>query len=135
MAQLDLPATPRESGPEATWDTTNSPMDSMVSQVPQSDISTSPSDVSPSHWAYPAVNSLVTNYGCLSGYPDGTFRGDQSVTRYEFAAALNACLGAILELQLQAESPALDSVLADLNDLRQELGTLSDQVDTLETTP
>ena len=30
--------------------------------------------------------------GCLSGYPDGTFQGNRPITRYEFAAGLNACL-------------------------------------------
>jgi len=33
-----------------------------------------------------------TPLGCLSGYPDATFRGDRPITRYEFAAGLNACL-------------------------------------------
>lgn len=33
-----------------------------------------------------------TPIGCLSGYSDGTFQGDRPITRYEFAAGLNACL-------------------------------------------
>lgn len=36
--------------------------------------------------------------GCLSGYPDGTYRGDRPVTRYEFAAGLNACLDGVNQL-------------------------------------
>jgi len=31
-------------------------------------------DVSPGDWAYEAVRSLVERYGCIAGYPDGTFR-------------------------------------------------------------
>ncbi|MBV8884289.1 MAG: S-layer homology domain-containing protein [Chroococcidiopsidaceae cyanobacterium CP_BM_RX_35] len=33
--------------------------------------------------------------GCLSGYPDGTYRGDRPITRNEFAAGLNACLNQV----------------------------------------
>lgn len=50
------------------------------------------SDVSPGDWAYEALRSLVERYGCIAGYPDGTFRGNPAMTRYEFAAGLNACL-------------------------------------------
>jgi hypothetical protein len=50
------------------------------------------SDVSPTDWAFQALQSLVERYGCIAGYPDGTFRGNRAMTRYEFAAGLNACL-------------------------------------------
>ncbi|MDM7327022.1 MAG: iron uptake porin, partial [Thermosynechococcus sp. Uc] len=53
------------------------------------------SDVSPTDWAYQALASLVEKYGCIVGYPDGTFRGNRAATRYEMAAALNACLDVI----------------------------------------
>lgn len=36
--------------------------------------------------------------GCLSGYPDGTYRGDRPITRNEFAAGLNACLNQVNQL-------------------------------------
>ncbi|WP_315787432.1 S-layer homology domain-containing protein [Fischerella sp. JS2] len=36
--------------------------------------------------------------GCLSGYPDGKYRGSQAVTRYEFAAGMNACLNQVEEV-------------------------------------
>jgi len=49
-------------------------------------------DVSPRAWAFEALRSLVERYQCIQGYPDGTFRGDRALTRYEFAAGLNACL-------------------------------------------
>ncbi|PKL50157.1 MAG: hypothetical protein CVV42_03985 [Candidatus Riflebacteria bacterium HGW-Riflebacteria-2] len=42
------------------------------------------SDVPFSHWAYDAVNKLAAK-GILQGYPDGTFKGKQTVTRYALA--------------------------------------------------
>ncbi|MFP4103202.1 iron uptake porin, partial [Coleofasciculus sp.] len=55
-------------------------------------------DVSPGDWAYEALRSLVERYGCIAGYPDGTYRGNRALTRYEFAAGLNACLNQIERL-------------------------------------
>jgi hypothetical protein len=51
-------------------------------------------DVQPSDWAYQALKSLVERYGILSGYGGSyrKFRGNQAMTRYEFAAALNATI-------------------------------------------
>ncbi|MGB3656205.1 MAG: iron uptake porin [Rivularia sp. (in: cyanobacteria)] len=51
-------------------------------------------DVSPQHWAYQALRSLVEKYGCISG-SGNEFNGDRAMTRYEFAAAFNACLSTI----------------------------------------
>ncbi|HEY9662689.1 MAG TPA: iron uptake porin, partial [Allocoleopsis sp.] len=56
------------------------------------------SDVQPSDWAFQALQSLVERYGCIAGYPDGTYRGQSALTRFEFAAGLNACLDRISEL-------------------------------------
>ncbi|NEQ22124.1 MAG: S-layer homology domain-containing protein, partial [Microcoleus sp. SIO2G3] len=56
------------------------------------------SDVQPTDWAYEALRSLVERYGCIAGYPDGTFRGNRAMTRYEFAAGLNACMNQIERL-------------------------------------
>lgn len=56
------------------------------------------SDVKPTDWAFGALQSLVERYGCIAGYPDGTFRGNRAMTRYEFAAGLNACLDKVTEL-------------------------------------
>ncbi|MGV0105405.1 S-layer protein [Nostoc sp. DSM 114160] len=49
-------------------------------------------DVQPSDWAFGALQSLVERYGCIAGYTDGTYLGNRSISRYEFAAGLNACL-------------------------------------------
>ncbi len=50
------------------------------------------SDVKPTDWAYQALAALIQRYGAISGYPDGTFRGNRSLTRNEFAAALQGVL-------------------------------------------
>ncbi|GBC94901.1 S-layer protein SlpA [bacterium HR16] len=44
-------------------------------------------DVPPDHWAADAVKEVVAK-GIMKGFPDGTFRGDQPVTRYELAVTL-----------------------------------------------
>ncbi len=69
------------------------------------------SDVRPTDWAYQALTNLVERYGCVAGYPDLTYRGGQSMTRYEAAALLNSCLDRVTEVtdeirKLQAEFKA-----------------------------
>ena len=76
-------------------------------------------DVSPQDWAYEALRNLVETYGCITGYPDGTFRGNRALTRYEFAAGLNACLQQIERLIAAA---ANDFVTQDDLTLMQRLG-------------
>ncbi|HEY9762862.1 MAG TPA: iron uptake porin, partial [Trichocoleus sp.] len=92
------------------------------------------SDVLPSDWAYQALQSLVENYGCIQGYPDRTFRGNSPLTRYEFAAGLNACLDVIA--QLIAQGPGAEEDLATIRRLQEEfqaeLNTLRGRVDALE---
>ncbi len=56
------------------------------------------SDVQPNGWAFQALQSLSERYGCIAGYSDSTYRGNRALTRYEFAAGLNACLNRINEL-------------------------------------
>ena len=48
-------------------------------------------DVPKEHWAYSYVKSLADR-GLLEGYPDGEFKGDRSMTRYEFAAIIYRAL-------------------------------------------
>ena len=42
------------------------------------------SDVTPDSWAYQAVSQLAAS-GIVNGYPDGTFKGQNDITRYEMA--------------------------------------------------
>ena len=61
-------------------------------------------DVAPTDWAYEALRSLVDRYGCISGFPNQTYRGSQPLSRYEFAAGLNSCLNQIERLISSSDS-------------------------------
>ena len=94
-------------------------------------------DVQPTDWAFQALQSLVERYGCIAGYPDGSFQGNRALTRFEFAAGLNACLDRINELIAAATSSTITR--ADLIKLQRlqeefaaELATLRGRVDALE---
>jgi Carbohydrate-selective porin, OprB family/S-layer homology domain len=95
------------------------------------------SDVLPTDWAFQALQSLVERYGCIAGYPDGTYRGNRAMTRYEFAAGLNACMDRVSELIAEGLANAVTREdLAALERLQQEfaaeLATLRGRVDSLE---
>jgi hypothetical protein len=92
-------------------------------------------DIQPTDWAYEALKSLVERYGCIVGYPDRTFRGNRALTRWEFAAGLNACLNTIERL-LQENVAVLREDLDKLKQLsqqfEQELASIGARVDNLE---
>jgi hypothetical protein len=95
------------------------------------------SDVKPTDWAFQALQSLVERYGCIVGYPDRTYRGNRALTRYEFAAGLNACMDKVNELIAAATSDLVKKEdLATLQKLQEEfaaeLATLRGRVDALE---
>jgi len=95
------------------------------------------SDVQPTDWAFQALQSLVERYGCAAGYPNGTFRGNRALSRYEFAAGLNSCLDRVNELIATATADLVTKQdLATLQRLqeefRTELATIRGQVDALE---
>ncbi|WP_035986792.1 iron uptake porin [Leptolyngbya sp. KIOST-1] len=91
-------------------------------------------DVLPSDWAFQALQSLVENYGCIQGYPDRTFRGQRSLTRFEFAAGLNACLDVIATLIAQSgiNPDDLATIRRLQEEFQAELATLRGRVDALE---
>lgn len=94
-------------------------------------------DVRPTDWAFQALQSLVERYGCIAGYPDRTYRGNRAMTRYEFAAGLNACLDRVNELIAAATADLVKKEdLAILQRLQEqfaaELATLRGRVDSLE---
>jgi len=66
-------------------------------------------DVSPTDWSYEALRSLSDRYGCISGFPDGTYKGNQPITRNEFAAGLNSCFEQI-ERSLNSADLSLESL-------------------------
>ena len=96
------------------------------------------SDVQPTDWAFSALQNLVERYNCIAGYPDGTYRGNRALTRYEFAAGLNACMERIVELigNVDTSRFVTKEDLATLNRLLEEfqaeLATLRGRVDALE---
>ena len=79
---------------------------------------------SPTDWAYQALSNLVEQYGCVAGYPNGTFRGNRAMTRYEAAALLNACLDRVTEV-----TDELRRLMAEFG---AELAILEGRVDGLE---
>jgi hypothetical protein len=83
------------------------------------------SDVKPTDWAYQALSNLVERYGCVAGYPNGTYGGGKAMTRYEAAALLNACLDRVSE--------TTDELRKLLNEFQAELAVLRGRVDGLET--
>lgn len=92
-------------------------------------------DVSPTDWAYEALRSLVDRYGCISGFPNQTYRGNQPLSRYEFAAGLNSCLNQIERLIASQESIGqddLDTVNRLTQEFEAELATVGGRVDELE---
>jgi hypothetical protein len=95
------------------------------------------SDVQPNDWAFQALQSLVERYGCIAGYPNSTFRGNRALSRYEFAAGLNACLDRVNELIATATSdlPKKEDI-ATIQKLYEEFGaelaTLRGRVDAVE---
>lgn len=95
------------------------------------------SDVQPTDWAFQALQSLVERYGCIAGYPNKTFRGNRAMTRYEFAAGLNACLDRVNELIATATADLvkkedLEVVKRLQEEFGAELATLRGRVDGLE---
>ena len=85
------------------------------------------SDVNPSDWAYQAVVDL-SEQGVVEGYPDGTFRGERNITRYEMAQIIARMLAK--EDQLNAEQRAtLDKLAGEYAD---ELANLGVRVSNLE---
>ncbi|MCT0227698.1 iron uptake porin, partial [Synechococcus sp. CS-1331] len=82
------------------------------------------SDVQPTDWAYQALSNLVEKYGCVAGYPNGTYKGGQAMTRFEAAALLNACLDRVTEVT--------DELQRLMDEFKAELATLRGRVDGLE---
>ncbi len=99
-------------------------------------------DVNADDWAYEALRSLSEQYKCINGFGDGTFRGKQTLTRYEFAAGLNSCLQQIERLvnssatvareDLQTAQKLSREFEAELAAIRGRVDSLEERVDFLE---
>lgn len=80
-------------------------------------------DLQPTDWAYQALTNLVQHYGCVTGYPNSTFAGAKTISRFEAAALLNACLDRITD--------TTDELKALLNILEDELAKLKNKANQL----
>ena len=85
------------------------------------------SDVTPQDWAYQAVAQLASQ-GIVNGYPDGTFQGQNNITRYEMAQMVAKAL--VRQDRVDAEQNAIINRLA--NEFSAELNNLGVRVATLE---
>jgi len=115
-------------------------------------------DVPTDHWAYDAIDKLQSE-GFVEGYPDGTFRGNRSFTRYEMAMVvariwdrivseldtikMNMTSGGVTEEELQKELGLLRDLINEfstelknlgmrVDDIEKRLGSLEDRVSNLE---
>lgn len=146
---LNLDTTsPSPLQPSTDASTSETPPDPMLIQEEQQNIDANDplaqvtsvsqlSDVQPTDWAFQALQSLVERYGCIVGYPDSTYRGNRPLTRYEFAAGLNACLDRVNELIATATSELvrkedLVTIQRLQEDFAGELASIRGRVDFLE---
>ncbi len=97
-------------------------------------------DVPTNHWAYDAIAELAAK-GLIEGYPDGTFKGDRAMTRYEMAMVVARILARIESIQIPAPAKPMapDVTKADLaalqrlvNEFRAELAALGVRVTAIE---
>lgn len=81
-------------------------------------------DVPANHWAYQAIQTLSAD-GLIEGYPDGSFKGDRPLTRYEMAAIVARVIA-----KVEAEGAGTASK-ADLDALQKLIDALKDELDAL----
>lgn len=85
------------------------------------------SDVTPDSWAYQSVSQLAST-GIINGYPDGTFKGQNNITRYEMAQMVAKAMAN--QDRANAEQQAMINRLAD--EFASELNNLGVRVAALE---
>lgn len=101
------------------------------------------SDLSPEHWAYQAIQALMEKYQIVEGYPDKTFRGNRTLTRYEFAAALYRVMTRMEEMiaaagvnkggpPIDIDRTDLETIAALQKEFRSELDTFRGRLNKLE---
>src|SRR5271163_1547945 len=91
----------------------------------QAALATPFSDVPANHWAYEYIQSLAAD-GIIDGYPDGKFKGDRPLTRYEMAVVVARVIAKLQENQ----GPAGASK-EDLDKLQKLIDALKDELDAL----
>ncbi len=90
------------------------------------------SDVPANHWAYQYIQSLAAD-GVIDGYPDGKFKGDRPLTRYEMAVVVARVIAKLQENTGKAPSKEdLDKLQKLVDALKDELDALGVRVTNLE---
>jgi len=91
------------------------------------------SDVPANHWAYQYIQSLAAD-GVIDGYPDGKFKGDRPLTRYEMAVVVARVIAKLQENQgpKAASKEDLDKLQKLIDSLKDELDALGVRVTNLE---
>ncbi len=86
-------------------------------------------DVPMNHWAYDAIGQLAAR-GVLSGYPDGTYKGNQPTTRYEMASALARALAYVdMTKASKQDVEMLKKLVVEFKDELDALGVKVDKLD------
>jgi len=89
-------------------------------------------DVPENHWARDAVADLAAK-GIIEGYPDGTFKGDRAITRWEMALMIQRALAKMSQEHTKfATKVELQALRALVNNLKDELDALGVRVKSLE---
>jgi len=91
----------------------------------QSGSATPFSDVPANHWAYQAIQSLAAD-GLIEGYPEGRFKGDRPLTRYEMAVLIARVIA-----KVQTMTPAGYASRTDLDKLQKLIDAFKDELDAL----
>ena len=124
MAPLAVVSSPTANAAELNINGVSEYASSTANSLDQVTSVTQFSDVYPTDWAYQALSNLVETYGCVAGYPNGTFRGNRAMTRYEAAALLNACLDSVTGMT--------DELKRLIREFETELAIIKGRVDGLE---
>jgi len=87
------------------------------------------SDVPANHWAYQYIQSLAAD-GIIDGYPDGKFKGDRPLTRYEMAVVIARVIAKLQE-NIKPPPPYTGPTKQDLDKLQKLIDALKDELDAL----
>lgn len=93
----------------------------MIPMVQAASVEASFADVPQSHWAYQAVQNLAQD-GVIQGYGDGTFRGDQPMSRYEFALLVTKALNKYDKVD-ESDQAIIDKLTAEFSPELNRLGS------------
>ena len=89
-------------------------------------------DIKPTDWSYQALKDLIERYGCISGFPNRTYRGEEIISRAEFAAGLNACLNqleTIIANPTAVPETDVNTVLRLMQEFQLDLAILKGRTD------